>query len=124
MDIKERIIYKSFCTNIEEILSTIDVFVLASEREGFSRSMLEAMSCSLPIIATKISEIEEAIIDNQNGLLVEFKNHKKMASAILTFYKNENLRKEIGARNRLAVDRKYNIISHAKEFGSLYSSFI
>lgn len=120
LDIQSDIIYKPYCSNIQEILSALDVLALPSVREGFSRSMLEAMSCSLPIIATRISEIEEAITDKENGMLVDFMNLEKMAAAITTLCKNESLRNKIGKSNRLMVYRNYDLNSHARTIESLY----
>lgn len=124
LDIGNKIIFKYYRPNIQEILSALDVFVLPSKREGFSRSMLEAMSCSLPIIATKISEIEEAITDNQNGILVDFMDKEKMAYAIIKLCNDESMRKEIGTGNQLVVDRKFNMFLHAKAIESIYLKII
>jgi glycosyltransferase involved in cell wall biosynthesis len=123
-NLNENVIIKNYSQNIREIFSAIDTLALPSQREGFSRSMLEAMSCGLPILATKISEVEEAIIDNKNGILVEYMDIEKMASAIIKLCNSKSMRNEIGTRNRLIVDRKFNLISHAKAIGSLYFSII
>jgi glycosyltransferase involved in cell wall biosynthesis len=124
LGIGNKIIFKYYRPNIQEILSALDVFVLPSTREGFSRSILEAMSCSLPIIATKISEIEEAITDKQNGILVDFMDKEKMAGAIIKLCNNESMRKEIGKGNQLVVDRKFNLFSHAKAVESIYINIL
>ena len=63
------------------------------------------MSSGLPIIATKICEIEEALIDNKNGMLVEFMDIAAIASAIITLSKNVTLHREIGCRNRSTVEK-------------------
>ena len=55
-DLNGDVIFLDYSERILEILSALDVFVLPSQREGFSRSLLEAMSIGLPVLATKISE--------------------------------------------------------------------
>ena len=124
LNIKSDIIYKYYRHDIHEILSALDIFALPSKREGFSRSMLEAMSCELPVIATKISEIEEAIVDNKNGILVDFMHVEQMTSAIIKLCKNNSMRNEIGTRNRLDVETKFDLASHANRIESLYLRFI
>ncbi len=123
-NLNENVIIKNYSPNIREIFSAIDALALPSQREGLSRSMLEAMSCGLPVIATKISEVEEAIIDNKNGILVDYMDIEKMASAIIKLCNSKSMRNEIGTRNRLKVDRRFNLISHAKAIGSLYYKII
>ena len=124
LNIKSDIIYKNYRPDIKKLLTAIDVIALPSKREGFSRSMLEAMSCGLPIIGTKLSEIEEAIVDNKNGILVDFMNIEKMTLAIITLCQNKTLRKAFGALNRSIVERKFNLIFHVKLIESLYFSMI
>jgi glycosyltransferase involved in cell wall biosynthesis len=118
------VIFMNYSAKIVEIFSALDIFVLPSRREGFSRSLLEAMSIGLPIIATKISAIEEALVDNKNGILVDFMNTKKMAFAILALCKNAALRKEMGLRNRLLADKRFSLASHTKRIESLYFGVI
>jgi len=124
LNIKTDIIYKSYCSEIQKLLSALDVFALPSIREGFNRSILEAMSCSLPIIATRISAIEEAIIDKKNGLLFDSMNTEKIAKSIINIYRNHNMRYEMGKCNRFIVDKKFNLVSHVKNIELFYSKII
>jgi glycosyltransferase involved in cell wall biosynthesis len=120
LGLHSNVIFHEFSDEIPNILSALDIYALSSKSEGFCRSLLEAMSSGLPIIATRISEIEEAIIENKNGILVDFMDIEKMASAIITLCKNETMRNEIGRNNRLTVDRNFTKLKSNSE----YSSFL
>ena len=120
LNLHSNIIFREFTDDISKILSGIDIFVLSSKSEGFCRSLLEAMSCGLPIIATRLSEIEEAIIDTKNGLLVDFMNIEKMSSAVIMLCKSKRLCNEIGTYNRLVAERKFSLITHVKSIESIY----
>jgi glycosyltransferase involved in cell wall biosynthesis len=120
LDLDSNVIFQEFSDEILNLFSALDIFALSSKSEGFCRSLLEAMSCGLPIIATKISEIEEALINKENGILVDFMDTKTMASAIITLCKNVTMRREIGSRNRSAVEKKFSLISHTKTIECLY----
>jgi glycosyltransferase involved in cell wall biosynthesis len=124
LNIKGDIIFKPYCSKIQEILSALDVFALPSIREGFNRSILEAMSCGLPIIATKINAIEEAIINKKNGLLFDSMNINKISKAIIKVYRNEAMRYEMGMCNRLTVDKNFNLFSHVKDIELFYSKIV
>lgn len=55
--------------DVEAYLSACDAFVLPSYREGMPRALLEAMSASLPVIATDIRGCHEIVVHGKNGLL-------------------------------------------------------
>jgi glycosyltransferase involved in cell wall biosynthesis len=120
LNLDSEVIIKEFTNNIQNILSALDIYVLSSKSEGFCRSLLEAMSCGLPIIATKIGEIEEAIIDKQNGFLVNHMDTDEMAAIIIELCQNTSMRDQIGTLNRSIVNKKFNLIEHKNKIQALY----
>ncbi|MDE5552000.1 MAG: glycosyltransferase, partial [Muribaculaceae bacterium] len=74
-------------TEIVDILTRSDAFILPSRAENFSVAVLEALALGLPAIATVCGGIRECINQN-NGLLVEVDNVKKMAGAMLDMVRN------------------------------------
>jgi L-malate glycosyltransferase len=72
---------------INDFYSALDVFVLASRDETFGVVVVEAMSCGLPVIATKCGGPSE-IITQGNGVLVEKENPEELAEAIVLISKN------------------------------------
>lgn len=78
--------FKGCVNNFSNILKTFDVFLLSSHWEGLPRSIIEAMACSMPILATEVGGVNELIDDGANGYLVPHKSPdifaNKMASYI------------------------------------------
>src|SRR3989344_1138092 len=66
------------------------LFILPSASEGQPITLLEAMACGLPIIATKTGGIPEIIKDNVNGLLVPPNGDNDLANAIIWCLTNKN----------------------------------
>ena len=87
-------------TDVDEIYSILDVFVLPSYREGFSHSIMEACSMGLAIVATNIRGCREAIENEKTGLLVPTKNPEKLAEAIIYLLSNKELAKKMGENAR------------------------
>jgi len=73
--------------------------------EGLPKVLLEAASCSRPIIATNVRGCREFVIHNKNGLLIPPKNPSALAEAIRSLVEDPNLRRSMGEEGRkLVVD--------------------
>jgi glycosyltransferase involved in cell wall biosynthesis len=68
--------------NVHEYLQASDIFVFPTEKEAFGISLIEAMACGLPVIATPTGGIKDFLVDGQNGLLVEAGNFQQLCLAI------------------------------------------
>ncbi len=120
LHLQDSVLFQDYSENVRALLSAMDVFVLSSKSEGFSRALLEAMSSGLPVLATRISEIEEAVADQENALLISFGDIESMASAILTFAKDGALRKRMGEKNRERAVEKFGLKAHAGAVENVY----
>ena len=72
--VDHQLIYKSFSKEIISEYQHATVVVLPSYREGLSKSLLEAASCSKPLIASNVAGCKDIVIDGKNGFLCEPKN--------------------------------------------------
>ena len=84
------------------------IYVLPSYYEGLPTSLLEAMSCGIPSIATDVEGSSELITDGKTGLLVPPRNPKGLADAILRLLDDEELRRRIGANARKHIVNNYD----------------
>jgi L-malate glycosyltransferase len=91
-----------------EYYQNATVYVLPSYREGLPTTLLEAMSCGVPVVATAISGISDLIDNLKTGLLVPPNNPEKLAKAILALIEDNKLREEIGSNARKHVQRNYD----------------
>ena len=74
------VIWKGYCNDVSELLSTSDFFILPSYHEGMSTAVCEAISFGLPVIGTDISGIREMI--KGNGWLVKSRSVEDLAAAL------------------------------------------
>ena len=95
LHIEKKVILTGMVENVEDYLNCSDVYVLSSFREGVSRSMLEAMSCKIPVISTNIRGSREIIKNNYNGFLYEKSNINELISSTLKLKNDKELVKKI-----------------------------
>lgn len=81
----------------ERYLSITDLFVLPSYREGFGTVVIEAAAMGIPAIGTRIYGLQDAIVNNKTGCLVEPKNVQELAHAIFSLVSDDKRRHDLGA---------------------------
>lgn len=101
-------IFTGFRRDIPEILSVLDIFVLPSIREGLPRSILEAMSMEVPVIATDIRGSKEAVINGINGILVPIKNPPVLSETILRILSDTKTTQKMGQKGRIMVKERFD----------------
>jgi glycosyltransferase involved in cell wall biosynthesis len=102
-----------------ELLKNTDIFVFPSwyPVEGQPLVILEAMSCGCPVISTKdVGVIDETVIDGINGLLVEKRNIRQLADAILKLIQDRGLRMKMGEESKKRFCELYTLEKHIKKF--------
>jgi len=87
-------------TNVDEWYAAMDIFVLASHREGFPRAAMEAAAMGVPLIATDIRGCREVVDHQVNGLLVPVNDPDALAAAINDLAGSRERRVEMGAASR------------------------
>jgi glycosyltransferase involved in cell wall biosynthesis len=86
---------------LAEALPRCDIFIQHSlEREGSPVSIVEAMSCGLPVVATAVGGNVDLVADGSTGFIVAEKDVQTMAQSMARLAESERLRYEFGARAR------------------------
>ena len=90
-------------------LSKARIFVLASRSEAFPRSILEALRAGLPVVASDVGGVGEAVIEGANGLLVPAGNPSALASALRRLLDDPQLRQSMGQQSRAAYHERFRL---------------
>jgi glycosyltransferase involved in cell wall biosynthesis len=90
-----------------ELYQNATIFVLPSHYEGLPTTLLEAMSCGLPVVATAVSGNLDVLESKKNGILVPIKSPEKMAEAVSSLLDDENLRIRLGIAARKTIEERY-----------------
>ena len=116
----DRLRLLGYRTDIADLLSAADFFVLPSLTEGLPLSILEAMAHALPVVATPVGGIPEVITDGQDGLLVPVNQPETLAQALTRLIRDPALRRSLGeTASRHARDR-FSFERMAQQYEELY----
>lgn len=92
--------------DVEELYAAMDVFVLASHREGYPRAAMEAAASGLPLVVTDIRGCRQVVDEGRNGLLVPVRDPAALAAAIAGLGDDPDRRAAMGRASRaLACER-------------------
>jgi len=101
-------------------LQAADLFVLPSSTEGLSNSMLEAMSCGLPVLATTVGGAPDVIEHNTSGYLILPDNVDALQRGMETLLGDEPLRFKLGSNARARIVTDFSLDSVAERLSALY----
>ncbi len=94
--------------DVAAIMAASDIFVLPSHFEGLPMSVIEAMLCGLPVVATNIRGPREQIVDGETGLLVQPAQVAPLTLALARLAADADLRRRMGAAGRERAARLYD----------------
>jgi glycosyltransferase involved in cell wall biosynthesis len=112
-------------TEIKQLLNESDIFVLSSRSEACPISLLEAMSSSLPCIATNVGDIPEIITQMENGVIINKEDPQDLADAITLLYKiGSKERLKLGENARKYIVQNYSVDKYSYKHLSIYNELI
>ncbi len=118
----ERIIFKGWLKGDSLIheLRLADIYISASAWEGMSNSALEAMSCGLPLILSRISGHEELVVEGENGYLFDSKSGSELESHLSRLMADADQRARCGLASRKRAVEHFDWSVLAEQHLDLY----
>ena len=118
----DRLRFTGMTHAVHDYMRAADVFVLPSRREGLPVALLEAMSCGLPCVASRLPGATDTIISHgENGLLVPVGDAAAVADALATVLRDAPLAATLGARARATVRERFANTDVAGEWLKAYT---
>lgn len=107
LGISDKVQLLGFREDVSEICRIADVYCFPSIREGLSVSMLESMSCALPIVCSNIRGNRDLVEDKNGGFLCDCRDSDEFCTSLRKLYDDRELCKKFGVRNAEFVNN-YN----------------
>ena len=119
----ENVIFTGFRKDIPFLMNLCKVIVNPSiEPEPFGRTIIEAMACGVPVVATNIGGPKEIIQDGENGFLVAPKA-QQMISAVDMILDDEPLASRISQKALESISQRFSVKKHLEQIELLYKDF-
>ncbi|MFT4613216.1 MAG: sugar transferase (PEP-CTERM/EpsH1 system associated) [Bacteroidia bacterium] len=124
LGIDEQVWWAGDRADIPELLGAIDVFVLPSLGEGISNTVLEAMACGLPVVATAIGGNLELVEPGVNGELFPVGDEQALVDVLAGLLRSDTMRKRLGDNARKRVTQGHNWDSTVAQYLDVYDALI
>lgn len=105
---------------LREVLNRTDVYFQPSVSDSLPVAILEAMAMELPVVATRVGGIAEAVTGGETGILADFGDVDALAEGIMKLAGNDRLRMSMGKAGRERVVREFCISREVQEWTALY----
>ena len=109
LGICDRVEFLGARSDVAEVLSQAHVFVLATKWEGFPLSVIEAMRAGLPVVASDVGGISEAVIEGHTGYLTPSGDVNTLRQRLQVLVDSPLLRAEMGSAGRARYEEKFTV---------------
>jgi sugar transferase (PEP-CTERM/EpsH1 system associated) len=106
--------------DVPDILAAFDLFVSPSLAEGFSNTILEAMACGLPVVATDVGENARLVVAGRTGTIVPPADAESLGAAIAAYCRSSDRMRDDGAEGRRRIEREFTIDRMVASYEAVY----
>ena len=110
--------------DVPRLLAAADLALLTSRSEGLSNTILEAMACGLPVLATDVGGNAELVNDGETGYLLPVHEADPIAARVTKLLQDIPLAEKMGRRGREILEERYSLESLVERAGRYYERVI
>jgi glycosyltransferase EpsD len=119
LELKDKISFLGYRSDIPNLLKLSDVAVSASRREGLPVNVMEAMVTGLPLIVTDCRGNRDLVTQSENGFVIGINDTPEFAKSLLKLYSSKELREKFSEKG-MNIIQEYSIENVKKELNEIY----
>lgn len=124
LGLMEHVHFLGYRNDVPALLNSLDLFVMSSKEEGLGTSVLDAMACGIPVVATAAGGIPEMVRHEETGLLVPIGDAVALAFSILAAARTTDLSKRLAANGAEMVAREFHVDSMVQGNLAIYTDLL
>ena len=110
----------SWQTEMDYVLSGLDIVALTSHNEGTPVSLIEAQAAAKPVVSTNVGGVKDVVADNQTGYITDPGDAEAFAEALLKLVNNKEMRDFFGTQGRKFVQANYSYQRLVRDMSEFY----
>jgi glycosyltransferase involved in cell wall biosynthesis len=118
--LEKHVLLAGFRQDVLSLLKGFDIFTMPSVTEGLGTSLLDAMACEKPIVATCVGGIPEVVIDGETGLLAPPKDPDMLAEALVRLLQDREMAARMAAAGLARVRESFTVERMVEETLAVY----
>lgn len=124
LGVADRVVFLGQRHDIPALLASCDLFVLPSLFEGLPLGVLEAMAAGVPIVASDVGGVGEAVTNNTSGLLVPPCDPAALADAVTTLLHDQALAQRLAIAARMRVRTEFEVDTMVRRVTGIYDEVL
>jgi glycosyltransferase involved in cell wall biosynthesis len=124
LGVAQRLTITGWTSDARGYLSTFDVFALPSSWEGMPLSILEAMHAGLPVVASDVGSVAEAVSDGETGFVIGAGDDAMLLDRLVMLLSDPELRARLGSRARVIARERFTDTAMAARYEAIYGAML
>ena len=124
LNIENHVRFLGHRNDVSQLLPLFDLFVLASDFEGMSNSIMEAMAVGMPVVASDIPANQELVFDGVTGFLFPVGDKTACARSILFLFEHPERLERMGAASRERMAAEFSVKEMIRRYGEIYAEVV
>ena len=124
LQLQQRIHFAGFRSDLARWVGALDLVAHPAMMEGLGVSLLQASAAGVPIVASRVGGIPEAVRDGVSGLLVDADDRQQLAAAIRQLMENPELRRQFGRQGRELIAAEFSTAVMARGNLAVYRELL
>lgn len=122
MGVGERVHFVGYRRDVYEFIAHCDILLLPSLHEGLPYTLLEAMTIGIPVIASNVGGLAEALVNMHTALLTPPRDVAALADAILMLCDDTRLRRHLTENARTVRESAYSLAAMTDRYSTIYET--
>jgi glycosyltransferase involved in cell wall biosynthesis len=124
LQLERDVVFTGRRSGVPQLLRAMTVCVQASESEACPMAVLEASACGVPVVATNVGGTAEIVEDGETGILIEPRNSRQIAEAVLHLLASPELARRMGRAGAARMRRQFSLETCVEAHARMYDAVL